>query len=149
LGPQGSTISSNRFFLTSNEKEEIVRHPPINIGSTWRNKRVGDHRVEKRINCFLVIEKMMEVCTQIRQWVGYGGEYYHSPIFLEIAIGIRKPAIPFKFNSKWLKEESFLSLVKEHQLPFDANSGVPTGVQFVTNLKRVKQATRDWSHAKR
>jgi hypothetical protein len=45
--------------------------------------------------------------------VGVGGEYDHYPIFLEVAKGRRKPACPFKFNLEWLKEESFIDMVKE------------------------------------
>jgi len=33
----------------------------------------------------------------------------------------KKPAGPFKFNSDWLKEEGFISLIKEHWTPIDQN----------------------------
>jgi hypothetical protein len=33
----------------------------------------------------------------------------------------KKLASPFKFNSDWLKEEGFISLIKEHWTPIDQN----------------------------
>jgi hypothetical protein len=68
---------------------------------------------------------------------------------MEIATGPRKPPNPFKFNSKCLKEESFISLVKNHCMPFDANVGAWEGFQFVENIERIKQATISLSRFKK
>jgi hypothetical protein len=57
--------------------------------------------------------------------VGAGGESDHYPILLEVAKGRRKPTSPFKFNPKWLKEESFIDLVKEQWVPFDPKLDSP------------------------
>jgi len=51
-------------------------------------------------------------------------------------------ARPFKFNSGWLKEESFQRLVREVWVPL-----VPierASVQFARNLKELKIATKAW-----
>jgi hypothetical protein len=61
---------------------------------------------------------------------------------------MRKPTSPFKFNSEWIKEESYTELVKTHWVPFDASSGEPTTIQFVENLKKVKKATVEWDSQK-
>jgi len=57
---------------------------------------------------------------------------------LEVEKGRRKPNSPLKFNPEWLKEESFIDLVKEQWVPFDPNSEDDVAVQFVCNLKKVK-----------
>jgi len=60
---------------------------------------------------------------------------------MEISLGTWKPPSPFKFNSEWLKEEGFLSLVKEHWIPYDGTLGDRLGFQFMENIQRVRQAT--------
>jgi hypothetical protein len=109
---------------------------------------VGEDRIEKCLDHFLGSENLVEACTQLKKWVGSGGISNHSPIFLEIALGPHKPPNPFKFNSEWLKEEGFLSLVKEHWIPYYATLGDRAGVQFMENLQRVKQATLEWRSQK-
>jgi hypothetical protein len=76
--------------------------------------------------------------------VGSGGEFDHVPIFLEVEMGMKNPYSPFKFNLGWLKEKSFIDLVKEHWIPFDKNSGEPVVVQFVSNLKKFKRDMVAW-----
>jgi hypothetical protein len=114
MGSQGSSKLTNKFFLSLIEKENVLYILPTNISLTWRNKRVGEERVEKILDRFLISKKLMGTWIWIRQWAGVGGEPNHSPIFLEMAVGLRKLASSFNFNSKWLKEEIFISLVKEH-----------------------------------
>jgi len=40
-------------------------------------------------------------------------------------------------------------MVKEHWIPFDPNLGTLAFVHFVSNLKKLKQATITWVHLKR
>jgi hypothetical protein len=82
------------------------------LRTTWRNKRVGAGNIAKRLDRFLVSNKIIEFPFQVRQWVGNGGESNHSPILLEAVGEKKKPGNPFKFNSSWLKEDSFMDLVK-------------------------------------
>jgi hypothetical protein len=137
------------FFDQLIRRMKLIDIPLVKLCATWRNKWVGEDRVEKRLDHFLVSKALMEACPQIRKWVGTGGVSDHSPILMEIATGPRKPPSPFKFNSEWLKEESFISLVKDHWMPFDANVGAQAGVQFVENIQRIKQATIAWARAKK
>jgi hypothetical protein len=69
----------------------------------------------------------MEKSNQFRQWIGEGGGIRSFPIFLEVAGGSKKETSPFKFNLDWLKEESFLSLVKDTWVPFDPRSRQKAG----------------------
>jgi hypothetical protein len=48
---------------------------------------VGEDRIEKHLERFLVSKNLVEAYTQIRQWIGFGGISYHSPIFIEISLG--------------------------------------------------------------
>jgi hypothetical protein len=72
----------------------------------------------------------------------YRGGVDHFPIFLEIAGASRKPTSPFKFNSAWLKEESFQKLVKEVWSPISHSKREV--IQFTRNLKELKTTTKVW-----
>ena len=91
----------------------------------------------------------MENPIQTRQWIGSVCESDHPPIFLEVVGSMRKPTIPFKFNSTWLKEASFHNLVKEHWIPYDHRSGVSPTIWFATSLKNVEKEVVEWAHNKR
>jgi hypothetical protein len=75
----------------------------------------------------------LETTLLFRQWIGSGGESDHHLIFLEVVGSTKKPTSPFKFNSTWLKEEEFISLVKRHWIPIDQNDW--DVVQFSKNIK--------------
>jgi hypothetical protein len=62
--------------------------------------------------------------------------------------GPQKPATPFKFNSSWLKDESFQQLVKSNWIDIRDSEGNPTGIQFATNLKRIKKLVIPWEKTK-
>lgn len=81
--------------------------------------------------------------------MGSGGISDHCPIFLELRGRRRKPPSPFKFNPSWLKEDGFHRLVKELWVSRPHNSVEFAGAHFHSNLKRLKEATISWAHAKR
>jgi hypothetical protein len=60
-----------------------------------------------------------------------------------------KPPSPLEFNSNWLKEQYFPDLFHNLWIPYGHNSLVYERVHFVENLKRVKQETITWAHAKK
>jgi hypothetical protein len=95
---------------------------PLKLRPTWRNMKIGEDKIEKRIDHFLVSESFVDGPFQFCQWVGNGGESNHFPIFLEVVGGPQKPPNPFKFNSEWLKHEGFIKLVKEKWRPFNHES---------------------------
>lgn len=116
---------------------------------TWSNKRIGVASLARRLDRFLIKEHLLEQGYTYRQWVGSGGLSDHFPIHLEICGIINKPRAPFKFNSSWLNDISYTSLVtdfwKTH--PPDRNRHITEG--FVTNLKELKKISKIWAHNKR
>jgi len=74
--------------------------------------RIGEGRVAKRIDRFLIYEPVAMLPFQFRQWIGSGGESDHSPIWIELEGTPDKPATPFKFNSSWINDESFQQLIR-------------------------------------
>jgi hypothetical protein len=68
---------------------------PTKLYPTWRNKRLGEEHIAKRLDHFLISTSLVESPLLFRQRVGLGGEFDHYPIFLEVAGNTRKPTIPF------------------------------------------------------
>ena len=58
----------------------------------------------KRLDRFLVTDKVMDMHHFIKKWVGCGGHSDHFPIFLEFRRGPLKPPSSLKFNKTWLKD---------------------------------------------
>ena len=79
----------------------------IKLKPTWHNNGCGDGRVAKRLDRFLVSEKMLDRQHFMKHWVGCGGRSDHLPIFLEYRTRPIKPPNPLKLNKTWLKDESF------------------------------------------
>jgi hypothetical protein len=69
--------------------------------------------VAKRLYQFLIIETLSLFQLQFRQWIGSGGDFDHSPVWLTLNNGPKKSVSHLKFNANWLKEDSFKKLVKD------------------------------------
>ena len=121
----------------------------VKIKPTWKNNRCGDGRVAKRLDHFLVSEKMMDRQQFMRQWVGSGGRFDHVPIFLEYRNGPVKPPSPMKFNKTWIKDESFRQLILSRMVSFDPDNRLSTAYQFAANFQKIKGHIKIWAADKR
>lgn len=63
---------------------KIIDLQPIRLNTTWRNKRVEEARVGKRIDRFLGFQELVQKFGFMHQWVGIGRESNISIILLEI-----------------------------------------------------------------
>jgi hypothetical protein len=136
------------FFTQKLVECNLLDLEPIKLKPTWRNNRVGDASVAKRLDRFLIKDILLENPLQMKQWIGYGGISDHCPIFLEIRKGSNKPPSPFKFNRTWLTDDSFTKLVRENWSPFTLESNCMVGAHFVKNLQRIKAKTKSWAYQK-
>jgi hypothetical protein len=147
-GPNVHIDDHSEFFSHMLISQGIIDIEPTRLCFTWRNNRVGEDRVAKCIDKFLVLEILLDLPYQFRQWVEFGGDFDHFPILMEILGSLKKLASPFKFNPAWLLDESFQILVKENWIVFDDSLGMPTSIQFVDNIKRIKQLAIPWAKKK-
>jgi hypothetical protein len=122
---------------------------PVKLKPTWRNNRVGEDSIAKRLDRFLLTDSFLENLVHLKQWIGFGGISDHFPIFLELRQGSSKPPSPFKFNRTWLTDDSFINLVRENWIPFLQESTLSTASHFIENLKRIKAKTKTWAFQKR
>lgn len=68
-----------------------------------------------------MVEPLMDKIPLFRQWIGVGGVFDHHSIFLELQGDQRKSGSTFKYNSSWIKDESFRKLVADNWSPFNTN----------------------------
>eukprot|EP01018_Ginkgo_biloba_P039380 Gb_12932 [translate_table: standard] len=127
----------------------LIDIEPVKLKPTWRNKRLGDERITKRLDRFLVSESLLEDTLRLKQWVGSRGESDHFPVLLVLTEVGKRPPSRFKFNHGWLAEDDFVQLVKGLWLPFDCTLVESASIQFESKLKRIKLNSINWAHAKK
>ena len=86
----------------------------------------------------------METQFRFQKWVGQGGDSDHYPVFLKISNGNKKPSCLFKFNTNWVNDESFVSLLKESLNVCEKGFQVSPFENFVGILKKIKDVSIKW-----
>jgi hypothetical protein len=147
-GPSAHPDNQATFFNNLLSSKGLIDIAPLKLLPTWRNMRVGEARVAKRLDRFLISETLVMLPFQFHQWIGSGGESDHSPVWFEFEGGPQNPASPFKFNSSWLMDEGFQKLVKSNWIGIRDFEGIPTAIQFATNLRRIKKLAIPWENSK-
>eukprot|EP00253_Pinus_taeda_P022219 PITA_22219 len=140
---QGGPLSD--FFIQILSDHNLIDPSPINLKPTWRNRRIGEDRIAKRLDRFLILEGLIRRVPLFRHWVEEVGNSDHFPIFLDLSFPPPKPPAPFKVNSSWLQEPSFNNLFKSTWIRADRNATESKSFQFMENLKRLKSATKSWA----
>ena len=93
------------YFLSLFSDHNLVDVAPPCAGPTWRNGRMGEEGISKRMDHFLLSEQLISSLPKYRAWVHRSGISDHFPIILEW-IGQQNPrAYPFKFIHTWLDDE--------------------------------------------
>jgi hypothetical protein len=59
-GPRARLDPLTYFFNHMLRRMKLIDIPPIRRCSTWRNKRVGEDRIEKRLDRFMASENLVE-----------------------------------------------------------------------------------------
>lgn len=78
-------IDSISDYMTSLlEQTSFADIPMHKLLPTWRNRRVGDAALARRLDRFIMKEALLQQLHHYKQWVGTGGISDHSPIYLEV-----------------------------------------------------------------
>eukprot|EP00253_Pinus_taeda_P015079 PITA_15079 len=133
------------FFSPLFHSHKLLDVNLIKAKPTWRNRRTGEEHISKRLDRFLINDRMASIVPSFRQWVGEGGNSDHFPILLELTKISPKPVAPFKFNASWLKEESYNQLFRKTWRHAGRDLLENKGALFKENLKRLKKATIEWA----
>jgi len=148
-GPKAIPDSQADFFVGAFARSGLADIAPDRLNGTWRNRRTGENRVAKRLERFLLDERLIDTLHFARQWVESGGISDHSPIMIEISGGTPKPPSPFKFNPGWMQDEEYIKLVNYVWLKYNCTEHGHAAVHFMENLRRIKEVTKDWARKKR
>jgi len=101
------------FMTDLLDRHDLSDVPMIKPLPTWRNRRIGDAALARRLDRFLMKGTLLQRLHHFRQWVGNGGISDHHPIYLEINGQNKKPKAPFKFNHGWLQDPAYIKLVSD------------------------------------
>jgi exonuclease III len=145
----GSTFSMDplaSYFNNLFQAHALVNISPTTIVLTWRNGRVGTAAIKKRLEKILVSESLATRDDQIHSWVEYPYLSYHAPVFLQMETTHSPSARPFKLNSYWLQEVSFIKIVKEVWTSPYYNSDPDPQIHLVHKLKNLKDRIKQWAH---
>lgn len=95
-------------LFEANHLVDIQTHP---LTPTWSNGKVGENHIGKRLDQFLVHEKLLEVLGNTRSWVVWNHILDHLLIVLQWRREDIRRGIPFKFNRMWLGDGDFFKIV--------------------------------------
>jgi hypothetical protein len=83
-----------------------------------------------------------------RTWVEYPYLSDHAPVLLQLGIGMPTVAHPFKFNPAWLREDSFVTMVREVWTDSQLQQVVGVQRRLVGKLLHLKNRVKLWSKEK-
>lgn len=136
------------FMNSLLEQSNFVDIPMQKVQPTWRNKRVGDAALARRLDRFLMKDAFLQSLQQYKQWVGSGGISDHMPIYLDIQGPIKKPKAPFKFNHTWLKDPSYIKMITDYWQSHPINGPESLAKGFCRNLSEIKHLSIVWAREK-
>jgi len=73
-----------------------------------------------------------------------GGSSNHKPISLLCKFISEAPPAPLKINQVWLEDVDFRKLIGERWVKISHSIPDPMMMQFIANLKRLKEAIKQW-----
>ena len=143
-GSQSNLGSLNTFFTNLFCNKKLIDIQPGKLVPTWRNGRVSDAFIAKRLDRFLLSKDLVLSSGIFRSWVYFPFISDHAPILLQLDLLPVYKAIPFKFNPVWQNDKEFYTLV--HNLWNDPLYLRETGKhnRLVWKLKDLKKSTKIW-----
>lgn len=121
---------------------DMIDIKPSSGKYTWTNKRIGLGHIAARLDRFFVQSSFLLLGLKSRTHILPCSVSDHCPIKLDMLAHLDQGPIPFKFNSHWVKEQSFLPLIKETwKLPVKA--ALKTWVKTLPNLVVERKMIQD------
>lgn len=136
-------------FVNLLETHSLVDAPTTKKQPTWRNNRVVEASLARRLDRFLTKEGLIFGGHGIRQWVSSGGLSDHRPIYLEIQDALCKPKAPFKFNSTWLQDMEYIKLITDFWKDHPPGAVGDITQNFLLNMKELKNLSKMWARKKK
>lgn len=132
------------FSLSMLNRAHLVDVVPSKISLTWSHGRSGSGGISKRLDRFLISEKLASSLQRYRSWSLNSSISDHKPLILQIDCLKFKKAYPFKFNSIWLEDSDFNLLVRRNWLSLSTLGAFNPLDALVNKLKCLKSMVIKW-----
>ena len=137
------------YFVHLLQASQLVDLDPMKLKPTWTNRRIGEDRIAKRLDRFVLVERMLSMDLMIKQWVDSIGDSDHMPICLEILRKPKNPASLFKLCVAWIINEDVLSLIQSNWIPYIVDEGSQVVAHLAQNMAHVKTTLKSWANTKK
>lgn len=120
---------------------DMIDIKPSSGKYTWSNRRLGSGHIATRLDRFLAQSTFLLLGLETRMHILPCSVSDHRPIKLELVAHMDQGPIPFKFSPLWVKEQSFMQLVK------NTCKQLVNGSAFFVweeKLRRVKAVLKTW-----
>ena len=97
------------FFKHLFDSMGLIDTAPSIAGPTWRNGRVGNDGINKRLDRFLVASSLIPSLLVHWLWTHTADISDHYPVCLECNKSLGSCNYLFKFNRSWLNDNDFVS----------------------------------------
>jgi hypothetical protein len=137
------------YFIHLIQDGGLVDAEPVKVLPTWRNGRKGQGFIAKRLDRFLIYEKLVSSGIRYRYWVCNDKISDHMPVLLQLEFGSDFVSYPFKFNAVWLEDQDFISLVRTRWAGLLGAEVLNPMDSLVKKLKRLKSLVTVWERKKK
>lgn len=114
-GSQAQVDPLSGYMMNLLEQHNLTDVPMNKPLPTWRNIRVGEATLARRLDHLLIKMPLLHQLNRYRHWVASRGILDLSPIYMEILGPHSKPRSPFKFNHMWLHDPEYTKLTTDYQ----------------------------------
>eukprot|EP00253_Pinus_taeda_P034292 PITA_34292 len=134
----GTLWNTNKF----SKDWDMINIKPSSGKYTWSNRRLGLGHIAATLDTFLVQGSFLLLGLESRMHILPCSVSNHRPIKLDLVAHMDQGPIPFKFSPFWVKEQTFMQLVKNTW-----KQPVNGSAFFVweEKLRRVKAALKTWA----
>jgi len=81
-GNKAQTDPVTAFFEVLMDSYDLLNIDMEKLMPTWRNRRIGEDTLARRLDCFLIKAPLLTRLDRIHQWVGSGRHSDHFLVFL-------------------------------------------------------------------
>ena len=134
-----------RFFSKLFSDHHLVDVASPCAGPTWRNGRMGEDGISKRLDRFLISDQLVNLLQRYRVWAHRCGISDHFPVILEWSDHHSHCAYPFKFNQSCLDNEDFIQMVRSEWPRIPQNPSLDAMQDLYIRLKTLKEKVKSWT----
>jgi exonuclease III len=95
------------YYTDLFSSKNLIDIKPTKLVPTWRNGRLGQEAISRRLDRVLVSEDLLIDVGFYRSWVEFPYISDHAPVLLQLELPPAFKIYPFKFNEQWLNEKEF------------------------------------------